>query len=120
MALAEALTNFTLRIANPLVWHNRMDGWPRRIYGGTCFFLRFANGIVGITANHVVEALENATADNSQIICQIRTSKPVDLPSLIIDRCSDLDIATFSVSEEFVDAIGATAVDCLDYWPPPG
>jgi hypothetical protein len=119
MALAEALTDFTLKVANPIVWHNRREGWPRRIYGGTCFFLRFASGLVGVTANHVVEALEKAIADNCHTVCQIRTSKPVDLPNLIIDRCSELDIATFFVSEGFADAIGATALDCSGYWPPP-
>ncbi len=117
--LAEALAGFTLKVANPIVWHNRMAGWPRRIYGGTCFFLRFADGIVGVTADHVVEALQQAVASDCNTVCQIRTSKPIDLPALIIDRCSARDIATFHVSEELVAAIGATVLDCTGEWPPP-
>ena len=43
---------------------------PKRIYGGTCFFLQFASGIVGVTANHVIEALHKAVSDNYNTVCQ--------------------------------------------------
>ncbi|WP_162800726.1 trypsin-like peptidase domain-containing protein [Acidibrevibacterium fodinaquatile] len=113
------LADFTLKVATPIAWHDRKERWPRRIFGGTCFFLRFANGIIGITANHVVEALEKTIAQNSNIVCQIRTSHPIDLPSLMIDRCPEWDIATFRVSEKLAQAIDATPVDCGGDWPPP-
>ncbi len=87
--------------------------------GGTCFFLRFANGIIGVTANHVMEALQKAVADNSDIVCQIRTSKPLDLLGLITDRCLESDIATLRISEKLIEAIGATVIDCTGDWPPP-
>ena len=119
LGLAETLTDFTLKVANPIIWHDRTAGWPRPIYGGTCFFLRFPNGIIGVTANHVMEALQNAIVGNCNTICQIRTSKPLDLPNLVIDRCSDRDIVTFRVSNELVEAIGATCLDCGGDWPPP-
>ena len=119
LALAEAVSDFTLKVASPIIWHDTTAGWPRRIYGGTCFFLRFASGIVGVTANHVMEALQNAIVRNRKTICQIRTSRPVDLPGLVIDRCSERDIATFRVSNELVEAIGATYLDCRSDWPPP-
>jgi hypothetical protein len=119
MALAEALSDLTLKVANPIIWHDPTAGWPRRIYGGTCFFLRFANGIIGVTANHVVEALQNAIVHKRETICQIRTSGPVDLPGLVIDRCFERDIATFRVANELVEATGATYLDCRSDWPPP-
>lgn len=119
LTLAKELANFTLKVATPIAWHDRKEGWPKRIYGGTCFFLRFATGIVGVTANHVVDALQNAIAGNPNIVCQIRTSKPVHLPSLIIDRCTKCDIATFRVSEDFAGEINATILDCRRDWPPP-
>lgn len=120
LALVEELTSFTLKVANPIIWHDRKAGWPRRIYGGTCFFLRFADGIIGVTASHVVESLKQETAGNCNIVCQIRTSKPIDLASLVIDSCSKQDIATFRVSDELVEEIGATVLDCRDGWPPLG
>lgn len=119
MTLAQELANLTLRIATPISWHDRKEGWPKRVYGGTCFFLRFANGVIGVTANHVVDVLQKALSDNPNTVCQIRTSKPVDLPKIIIDRCERLDIATFGVSEDFIATIGATVLDCRLEWPPP-
>jgi hypothetical protein len=44
MAVAEALADLTLKVATPVVWHDRKEGWPKRIFGGTCFSLRFAFG----------------------------------------------------------------------------
>jgi len=118
-AVAAALADLTLKVATPIAWHDRKEGWPKRIFGGTCFFLRFPNGILGITANHVVEALERAIADNRDTVCQIRTSKPLALPDLLIDRCPEWDIATFMISEELAEAINATILDCTGDWPPP-
>ena len=119
LAVAEALADFTLKVATPMVWHDRKEGWPKRISGGTCFFLRFSNGIFGVTANHVVEALQRAIADSRNTVCQIRASAPIDLPGLIIDRCPEWDIATFRASEQLVEAIGVTVLDCRGDWPPP-
>jgi hypothetical protein len=112
LGLTKALADFTLKVATPIAWHDGKQGWPKRFYGGTCFFLRFANGIIGVTANHVVEALQKAIADNANTVCQLRTSRPIDLASLIIDRCPEWDIATFRVSEELVKEIGNTVLDC--------
>ena len=120
MKAAEAIANFTLKVATPIVWHNRKQGWPKPIKGGTCFFLRFEDAVVGVTANHVVEALEAAIAANPNTVCQIRTSKPVDLPGLVIARCADLDIATFCASDALVAEVGATVLDCQgEAWPAP-
>jgi hypothetical protein len=119
LALAEALADFTLRVATPIVWHDRKEGWPKRIYGGTCFFLQFATGTIAVTANHVLEALQKAIADNSNTVCQIRTSKPIDLLGLVVDRCFERDIATIRISEDLLKEIGATVLDCTGDWPPP-
>ena len=128
LTMAKELANLTEKVATPIIWHDPTEGWPRRIYGGTCFFLRFAPGIIGVTANHVVGAMEKAVDSNSNTICQIlgarrppqtRASTRIDLPCLIIDRCPEWDIATFRVSERLVKAIGALALDCTGNWPPP-
>jgi hypothetical protein len=116
---ARALTDLTEKVATPIVWHDRRATWPKRVYGGTCFFLRFACGVLGVTANHVVEALRMTVADHPNMVCQIRTSKPIDLEDLIVDRCDRLDIATFRVPDQLVEAIGVTALDCRGEWPPP-
>ncbi len=119
MVLAQALANFTQQVAVPIIWHDAASGWPRTVYGATCFFVRFPHGIIGITADHVIGALQLAMIKNPNIICQLRTSKAVDLLDLVVDRCPQWDIATFRISEELLDAIGGIAVDCTSDWPPP-
>jgi len=87
--------------------------------GATCFFLRFESGVVGITANHVVDAFEGAVATNPNTICQLRNSPIFDLPAAIIARDAKRDIATFAVSEAVLTQIEAIALDCRAGWPPP-
>lgn len=66
----------TLRGARPLIRHERTEGWPERLGGATCFFLRFARGIIGVTANHVIDAYECALAANPNTVYQLRNSPP--------------------------------------------
>ena len=108
-----------LQVARPLIWHDRTAGWPKRVDGATCFCLRFAGGIVGVTANHVVMAFESAFARNPKLICQIEASPALDLMQAIIARDEDRDIATFRVSENHAYLAGAVVVDCRGEWPPP-
>ena len=105
-------------VACPLVWHDRTQGWPKTLDGATCFFLRFDQGVVGVTAHHVVRAYEDAIADNQNIVCQLRTSPAFDLKAAIIDRDEVRDIATFRVSEDILLQTEALALDCRANWPP--
>jgi hypothetical protein len=108
-----------LQVARPLIWHDRKAGWPKKVDGATCFCLRFAGGIIGVTANHVVRAFESAFARNSQMVCQIEASPALDLMSAILARDEQRDIATFRVSENHAFLAGAVVVDCRGEWPPP-
>src|SRR5690348_17059792 len=98
-AMFDEVAAFTLRIARPLVWHDRTLGWPKKLDGGTCFFLRFEHGVIGVTADHVIDAYESAIAANPNIVCQVRASAAFDLAGAIIDRDSGRDVATFRVSQ---------------------
>jgi hypothetical protein len=115
----DEVATLTLRVARPLVWHDRTQGWPKSLDGATCFFLRFEQGVVGVTAHHVVRAYEAAIAANQNIICQLRTSPAFDLMAAIIDRDVVRDIATFRVSEDILRQTEAVALDCRGDWPPP-
>jgi len=88
-------------------------------HGGTCFFLRFERGIIGVTANHVVNAYESAAAANPNTVCQLRNSPAFDLVGAIIARDAARDIATFAVSEAVLSHIEAIPLDCRASWPPP-
>jgi hypothetical protein len=65
-ALHEEIASLTLRVARPLIWHDRTEGWPKLLHGGTCFFLRFERGIIGVTANHVISGLQKRCCDKSK------------------------------------------------------
>jgi len=118
-AVQDEVAALTLRVARPIIWHDRSEGWPKRIDGATCFFLQFDGGIIGVTANHVVSAFESALAENRNIVCQLRTSPAFDLLKAIISRDLESDIATFTVETSTLSEIDAIALDCRGSWPPP-
>jgi len=112
------VTDLTVRSARPLIWHNAKQPWPKRLLGGTCFVLRFDAGLVGVTAEHVVRAFEDAVMRAPTTVCLLRTAL-LDLANAIIDRDADLDVATFSVTENQLIESKAIAIDCRSEWPPP-
>lgn len=118
-AMYNEVAALTLRVARPLIWHDRTEGWPKVLAGATCFFLRFAGGIVGVTAHHVFRAYANAVAENENIVCQLRTSPAFDLSAAIIDVDEIRDIATFRITEDILVQTDAIALDCRGCWPPP-
>lgn len=118
-ALDKEIAELTLRVARPLIWHDRTEGWPKRLDGATCFFLRFEKRVIGVTADHVVQAYEEAIKKNQNTICQLRNSSGFDLPAAIIARDTKRDIATFAVSEDVMEKIDAIPLDCRASWPPP-
>lgn len=118
-AVHKEIAALTLQVARPLIWHDRTEGWPKQLDGGTCFFLRFERGIIGITANHVISAFESAVVANPNTVCQLRNSPAFDLAGAIIARNAARDIATFAVSEPVLSHIEAIPLDCRGSWPPP-
>jgi hypothetical protein len=92
------ISNSTLRVCTPIFWHDRRHPFPKDVQGASCFFLRFDERPVGITADHVVEAYHTARAQTPTIVCQVRLAE-FDLDAALIDRDPRLDLATFAVSE---------------------
>ena len=37
-AVHDEVAALTLKVARPLIWHDRTEGWPKRLDGATCFF----------------------------------------------------------------------------------
>ncbi|WP_146220723.1 hypothetical protein, partial [Gluconacetobacter entanii] len=117
--LYQAVSDLTLKIARPLIRYNDKKSWPKPLSGGSCFILRFDCGLIGVTANHVVEVFEADREESVSNACLLRTV-PFDLLNKIIDRNTALDIATFSVTENELAASEGQALDCRGAnWPPP-
>ena len=115
---AKRASELTVKVARPLFWTDSRTPWPKRLSGATCFILRFRTGLVGVTADHVIAAFEHDKCAAQKIVAMLRTA-PLDLAHVLIDRDSDLDLATFSVTEEQASESQASVVDCRDMWPPP-
>ena len=118
-SIQRELAALTLRAACPIVWHDRKKRSPKTVDGATCFFIRFENGIVGITAHHVLNAYKHAFASNSNVVCQLRTSSPFDFTSAVIDTDESRDLATFRISDRMLGEAETVALDCRGIWPPP-
>lgn len=117
-ARLQPVADLTLQVARPLIWHDAREPWPKQLAGASCFVLRFENRLVGVTANHVVAALEAARAQRGRFVCLMRTAV-LNLPAVLIDRSETLDIATFEVTEAQLTESQGLAIDCRDSWPPP-
>jgi hypothetical protein len=119
MALHKQVADLTMAVARPLICFNTREEWPKRLYGGTCFILRFDAGLIGVTANHVIEAFRRkAHGQEGQFVYLLRTVQ-IDLMAAIIDRNHERDIATFRVTEDQLIGSEAIAIDCRMEWPPP-
>jgi hypothetical protein len=119
MALPKQVADLTMAVARPLICFNTREEWPKRLYGGTCFILRFDAGLIGVTANHVIEAFfRKAHGQEGQFVYLLRTVQ-IDLMAAIIDRNHERDIATFRVAEDQLIGSEAIAIDCRMEWPPP-
>jgi hypothetical protein len=113
------VANLTMNVARPLVWYDVREPWPKRLLGGSCFILRFNMGLIGVTAEHVITAFETEKKKRGAAIgCLLRTV-PFDLTGAIVDRDIELDIATFTVTEDQLIESEATEIDCRHEWPPP-
>lgn len=96
---AKKASELTVKVARPLFWTDTCVPWPKRLSGATCFILRFRTGLVGVTADHVIAAFEHDKCHARKFVAMLRTA-PLDLAHVLIDRDPDLDLATFSVTEE--------------------
>lgn len=116
-AAANALSDYTLHLARPFFWHigARNGGAPR---GASMFIMQFEDRFVGVTADHVIDEYLSAKAADDRFICQIGTHQVWPERSLI-SRSPTLDIATFEIEENDLNAMGAVTADCRGAWPPP-
>jgi hypothetical protein len=53
-AFREQIAAAGLRYARPICWLDNAKTFPKEIVGASSFVLRFATGLVGVTAAHVV------------------------------------------------------------------
>jgi hypothetical protein len=109
-----------LRWGRPIWWYD----WQRpfeelNITGASCFVLKFKDRYVGVTAAHVVRALSEARRVTASLDCRTQLT-PLNPLYALIDMNDELDIATFSISDEQVRTSEVQPFDVSAQWPPPG
>lgn len=114
----EAVSAFTLSVCTPIYWHCRTAPFPKKLIGGSCLVLQFADRFVGVTAAHVLSAYETALSECRTVTCQLRLME-FDFSGAVIDRDSEWDIVTFALSTSQLEQAEIRPVDCREDWPPP-
>jgi hypothetical protein len=115
--LLKSIQQFIVNSCKIIYWHDP-GGFSKSLPGGCCFIIRFPAKLVGITADHVVEAYHKAKAQAPTLACQL-WNIGFELSDRIIDHDAALDIATFDLSERELSQIGGNEIDCRGSWPPP-
>lgn len=105
-----------LRYARPICWHDNNRTFPKEIVGASCFVLRFADRLVGITVARVVREFQKAKAATPSLVCQLHLM-PFDLDGALTDIDDGLDIATFAISERELKTTLTDAFDVSSRWP---
>jgi hypothetical protein len=116
--MARAVCDLALAYCAPIYWHDITASWPRVVRGGTCFFLKFEKGVIGVTANHVLTEFLDTARSTASLACQIG-DRAFDFASAVIDSDAELDLATFNVTEELITSLEKWPADCRrQQWPP--
>jgi hypothetical protein len=113
------ITEAALRWCQSIWWYNWQQPFEKlKITGASCFVLKFKTRYIGVTAAHVVKELLEARRYTASLDCRLQLI-PFNLLYAVIDMNDDLDIATFSISEQKVQDAGIQAFDVSVEWPPP-
>ena len=106
-AMVREYRSWAERLCAPVFWR-MSDG---RMNSGTVTFLRTTEAVLGITNAHVADGLANSNDRGWQL-----GNAQFD-PNRIIARNSNLDLATYLLSDVFLSTVGKDAATVSD-WPP--
>ena len=100
----------------PLFWFVGADPSRQILANGTVTMIRTPKGVLGLTADHVVE--EGLAAFDSGGVCiQLADASAHDLRDRLIARSKELDLATFNMTG-LIDRLGWPDKAPLTSWPP--
>lgn len=105
------------RFVAPIYWYDdNKEVGKKVLHNGTMFFVNTGDRIIGITADHVLKGFETDFAENSAIECAL-IDKRFHPSKCLIDRDEKQDIATFSISKQFLYKLDRSA-HSPPSWPP--
>lgn len=116
----EAERDFVLSIIAPLSWNATDEtGQYYQYRNGTVFFLNTGERTFGVTANHVIQQ----AIDSNAVLRLLNLKLDLNAKNKIIDRCSEIDIATFEIDTADIQRIDTNALKQIleginPQWPP--
>lgn len=119
--LGKAELELVTSFCAPLYWVIVKDG-EVTTRNGTAFFLDAGEGLFAVTAAHVIDGWRKTPPEQRPSPLRLGgngESLRVDLADRLIDECTEIDIATFSVSADEVRRLGKTVLTGFQRsWPP--
>jgi hypothetical protein len=121
-----ALLTYELKLvtsfATPLYWAIRKEDRSIGTRNGTAFFLDAGQKPLGVTACHVIDGWKRSRAEQDGGPLRLGgqgASVLVDWDERVIDANSEIDIATFSITDAEVRSLGKTVMTGAQReWPP--
>jgi hypothetical protein len=117
------IQEFARSLSAPFWWHEDFEpvdivrnSRPITHHNGTICLVDTGEKILGVTADHVYAAFLHDVQDDPTLQCQIGSAR-IDPQKHLVDRDSNLDLATFELSHLIVNASHAR-VHTPSVWPP--
>lgn len=111
------LTGMVRKHCAPFCWSAPgNDGFHRMLNNGTVTFLHTGTQVIAVTADHVYEGYLSAKENNAELACQFGGSS-FEPEKYLIDRSSELDLATFHFPEILLPHADVFPHNALS-WPP--
>ena len=114
----ELINSFNL----PLFWMIPNADGTARYRNGTSFFLNTGSRLFGVTASHVIEGWRRSCVEQGAGTLHLsgqRELLPIDWDACVMDDDPEIDIATFTITEDEVRLLGKTILTgAQKVWPP--
>ena len=117
--LVAYLAQWANRMVFSICWHDPTIPPPKYSRAASCFALKFREKLIGVTAAHVVKAFLEEKQKIPALTCQLRHLGDFDLEGALIDCDTEIDLATFNLTEAQLVEIRSPAFNCQNIWPPP-
>ena len=116
------LFKLTESVSAAIYWTEFRNGKEFIVENGTCSFVDTGSGLFGVTAAHVISRYNRYKNEFPHTPLYVGGDKGLMQGVEVIDIIEDelIDVATFKISQKYIDHLGVLVVDhAIDEWPQP-